>query len=170
MGSFPVSTQNQAKQKLVPWATPEKSEHWAYGPVLAFPCQGKSGGWVFPFHCMMLCWELRGVRREEIMVRECLGFSYQLRCIWFHACPGCRSLSVGFWICHSGICLVYCCSITAHGRRRVENFLFFPLIDITTLEHNFFSYLSVFVHLVPSVGKETLPFLSNIQIPFRTML
>lgn len=67
---------------------------------------------------------------------------------------GASQLVSGFAIVGFGWCIIV--QAGAQGIRRLQDLLFFPLIDIATLEHNSFAYLSAFVHIVPSVGKETL--------------
>lgn len=172
VGSFPVSSQNQARQKHVPCADPRKIETldmWS-SAVLSFPGKIWGLGVSFLLHDAVLA---TGGVRTQIIVRGCLGLSHQLSCAWFHACPGCRSLSVGFWICHNGIWLVYCCSIMVpmgEGGSRTSYFSF--LLTSIFSGTQFFSLISVHLYILFLLlgWKLSLPFLSNIQIAFKTMV
>lgn len=83
LGSFPGSTQVQARQKPVRKST-QKSGHWMSGPVLLFPSEGESYDAV-----------LEGGSTVRELVLPAL-------CGLFHAHLVCRNLSVGFWICPKG--------------------------------------------------------------------
>ena len=79
------------------------------------------------------------------------------------------SLSVGFWVCHSGIWLVYCCSVVVPVGEGGSRTSYFSLLLTLPLWNTISSsYLRTFVHTVPSLGKEILSLFCQIsKYPFR---
>lgn len=151
---------------------PEKSRHWTCGPVQSFPSQGKSGDWVFPFHCMMLCWQLGGEEVEDYGERVSWPFLLALMCL-VSCLPRVQEPLSGFLdLPQWNLVSVLLFNHGAHGRRRFQNFLFFLLTDINFLWNTIFSLISVRLYILFLLlgWKLSLPFLSNIQIAFKTMV
>lgn len=145
--SFFESTQIQARQKPVgqPLQKIRTLDVWS-SPFISFQRRIRELGVFSQLD--------NAVLKGEIMVRKCLSFSYQFCCGWFHAHLGCRSLLTGFWISPKGNLSLQCCSMgVPMGKRRVQGSLFLSLFEIITLEHYSFSYLNVFVYIVPSFGQ-----------------
>lgn len=77
------------------------------------------------------------------MVRRCLEFFYWLWCRWFCTCLGCRSLSSNFWIFHKQNLFLYFWIGGFAVGRRVPDFLFLHLTDITLRIFTSFSFRQV---------------------------